>query len=72
MALETITREEFDQRLDAANTQHTKELQQIEEKQENVEQLLSYSYGLICVTDVTKPLLADGREHQFFATRLSP
>lgn len=42
MALDTITREEFDKRLDAANARHAQELQLMEEQQAKAEQLLSY------------------------------
>ena len=63
MALETITREEFDQRLDAANTQHTKELQQIEEKQENVEQLLSYYEHTL--DDIERELKSSSKSLQY-------
>jgi hypothetical protein len=42
MALEAITREEFDKRVDAANERRVQELQQMEEQQAKAEQLLSY------------------------------
>ena len=42
MALDTITREEFDKRLDAANSRRSEELKAIEEQQMKAEQLLSY------------------------------
>ena len=42
MALETISHEEFDKRLDAANKRRTQELQAIEEEQMRAAQLLSY------------------------------
>ena len=41
MAAETITREEFDKRLDAVNERRARELQEMEEQQATVEQLLS-------------------------------
>ena len=41
MATETITREEFDKRLDAVNEQRARELQAMEEQQAAVEQLLA-------------------------------
>lgn len=42
MALETITREEFDKRLDAANARRAQELKQMEEQLAEAEHLLSY------------------------------
>ncbi len=41
MATETITREEFDKRLEAVNEQRAQELQAKEEQQAAVEQLLA-------------------------------
>ena len=42
MTLETITREEFDKRLDAANARRSEELQTLETKQAMVEQTLAH------------------------------
>ena len=46
MALDTITHEEFDKRLDAANARRAQEIQQMEEQQAKAEQFLSY-YELV-------------------------
>jgi multidrug resistance efflux pump len=41
VALQTITREEFDRRLDAANAQRTQEIETLEQQQREAEKLLA-------------------------------
>lgn len=68
MALETITREEFDKRLDAANARHAQELQQMEEQQAKAEQLLSHYERVL--SEIETELDEAGKESPVYSALL--